>query len=135
MRRSFITAAAFAVALAGVVAIGFRPQTAAAQSKKEVSVAAVPGEIGGQDLFGAYEVVPDWPKPISALPGNEKWTWGAGQGVFAESPDRVFILERGELPNLPRPKQIKLDMLGPNIEFPIGRQPSGPSGNSRWQAG
>src|SRR5919205_796204 len=70
--------------------------------------AAVAGEKGGQDMFGAYEVVPNWPKPISSLPGNEKWTWGAGQGVFAESPNRVFILQRGELPNIQRPKTIQL---------------------------
>jgi hypothetical protein len=74
-------------------------------------------------MFGAYDIVPNWPKPISGLPGNEKWTWGAGQSVFAESPNRVFILERGELPNIDSPKQIKLPQLGPSIEFPIGRLP------------
>src|SRR5437867_7311141 len=93
------------------------------QSPQQPRFAAVPGEKGGQDIFGAYEVVPNWPKPISSLPGNEKWTWGAGQGVFAESPNRVFILQRGELPNLPRPRTIPLPQLGPNIEFPIGRLP------------
>ena len=48
---------------------------------------------------------------------------GSGEGVFAESPNRVFILQRGELPNIERPKTIKLPQLGPNIEFPIGRLP------------
>ena len=62
--------------------------------------------------------MPNWPKPITSLPGHEKWTWGAGQSVFAESPNRVFILQRGELPNIERPKTIKLPQLGPNIEFP-----------------
>jgi hypothetical protein len=42
------------------------------------------------DPFGPYQVAANWPKDISTLPGNEKWTWGAGQGVFAESPDRVI---------------------------------------------
>jgi hypothetical protein len=28
---------------------------------------------------------------------------GADEGIFAESPDRVFIPERGELPKLDRP--------------------------------
>src|SRR5438093_11834620 len=93
------------------------------QPSQQPSFAAVPGQKGGQDIFGAYEVVPNWPKPISSLPGNEKWTWGAGQGVFAESPNRVFILQRGELPNLQRPKTIQLPQLGPNIEFPSGRLP------------
>ena len=94
-----------------------------AQDKKAASFAAVPGAPGGQDMFGAYDIVPNWPKPLSALPGNEKWTWGAGQSVFAETPNRVFILERGELPNIERPKTIKLTQLGPSIEFPIGRLP------------
>src|SRR5204863_4979791 len=82
--------------------------------------AAVPGEKGGQDVFGAYEVVPDWPKPLSTLPGHEKWTWGAGQSVFAESPNRVFILQRGELPKVDRPKTAK---IAPSIEFPMFRLP------------
>jgi DNA-binding beta-propeller fold protein YncE len=95
----------------------------AANDKGGPSIAAVPGSIGGQDMFGAYDVVPDWPKPLSTIPGNEKWTWGAGQSVFAESPNRVFILQRGELPNIERPKRIALPQLGPSIEFPIGRLP------------
>src|ERR1700746_3987560 len=81
------------------------------QSPQQPRFAAVPGQKGGQDIFGGYEVVPNWPKPISSLPGNEKWTWGAGQGVFAESPNRVFILQRGELPNIQRPKTAKLPQL------------------------
>jgi hypothetical protein len=63
---------------------------------------AVAGQKGGQDQTGPYEVVQNWPKPLSQLPGHEKWTWGAVQGIFAESPNRVFILQRGELPDLPR---------------------------------
>jgi sugar lactone lactonase YvrE len=94
-----------------------------AQNRPQPSTAAVPGEKGGQDLFGAYDAVPTWPKPISSLPGHEKWTWGAGQSVFAESPNRVFILQRGELPNIQRPQTIKLPQLGPNIEFPNFRLP------------
>jgi len=90
------------------------------QSRQEPPFAAVPGEKGGQDIFGAYDIVPDWPKPLSTLPGHEKWTWGAGQSVFAESPNRVFILQRGELPVIERPKTVK---IAPSIEFPIGRLP------------
>ena len=94
-----------------------------AQGRSQASFASVSGEKGGQDLFGAYDIVPNWPKPISSLPGHEKWTWGAGQSVFAESPNRVFILQRGELPNITRPQTIKLPQLGPNIEFPNFRLP------------
>jgi hypothetical protein len=94
-----------------------------AQGRQQPGFAAVASEKGGQDLFGAYDIVPNWPKPINSLPGHDKWTWGAGQSVFAESPNRVFILQRGELPNITRPQTIKLPQLGPNIEFPNFRLP------------
>ena len=85
--------------------------------------AAVPGEKGGQDIFGAYDVVADWPKDLSTIKGHEGWTFGAGQSVFAESPNRIFVLQRGELPNLGRPKGMRLTELGPGLVFPIGRLP------------
>jgi DNA-binding beta-propeller fold protein YncE len=85
--------------------------------------AATPAAIGGQDIFGPYDVVKDWPKDISTVPGNEKWTWGAGQSVFAESPDRIYVLQRGMLPKVDRPMTKKLDDFGPSILFPIGRLP------------
>ncbi len=87
------------------------------------SIAAIPGAVGGQDMFGGYEVVKGWPKDISTIPGNEKWTYGAGQSVYAESPNRVFMLYRGELPNIPRPRTKMLPEFGPSIQFPIGRLP------------
>jgi len=81
----------------------------------------VPAEKGGQDIFGAYDVVAGWPKKLSTNPGHEGWTFGAGQSVFAESPDRVYVVQRGELPEIPRPQTKKLSDLGPSIAFPIGR--------------
>ena len=57
------------------------------------------------------------------IKGHEGWTFGAGQSVFAESPNRIFVLQRGELPALGRPKTIDLPQLGPNLQFPIGRLP------------
>ena len=109
--------------LAAVLAIATFSLAGEAQDKPGAGFAAIPGVQGGQDMFGPYDIVPNWPKPLTSLPGHEKWTWGAGQNVFAESPNRVFILQRGELPALERPKQIKLPQLGPSIEFPIGRLP------------
>jgi sugar lactone lactonase YvrE len=119
MRISMIAAAA--VALAVGIAVGYHATPLQGQARS--TFAAVPGEKGGQDPFGAYDIVSDWPKPISSLPGLDKWTWGAGEFVFAETPNRVLILQRGLLPNTQRPKAIKLPQLGPNIEFPIGRLP------------
>src|ERR1700704_4289746 len=123
MRKPASAIATGALVLTVIFVVANRPAPVHGQGRGEVRFAAVPTEKGGQDMFGAYEVVPNWPKPISSLPGNEKWTWGAGQSVFAESPNRVFILQRGELPNIQRPRPIKLPQLGPNLEFPIGRLP------------
>jgi len=78
---------------------------------------------GGQEMFGGYEIVKGWPKDISTLPGNEKWTYGAGQSVYAESPNRIIMLFRGELPNIKRPQSKMLTEFGPSIQFPIGRLP------------
>ncbi len=100
-----------------------RMLTVQGQEKPGMGFAAIPGAVGGQDTFGGYEIVKDWPKNISTLPGNDKWTWGAGQGIYAESPNRVFLLFRGELPNIPRPKTTKLADLAPSLSFPIGRLP------------
>jgi len=58
-------------------------------------------ERGGQEEFGPYELVEDWPKP---LPDGKDgvthagWTWGSNGAVYAESPDRIWIAMRGELP-------------------------------------
>src|SRR5438093_84376 len=60
------------------------------QTQSGSGFAAVPGERGGWDLTGPYEVVRDWPKPLSQLPGHEQWTWGATEAVFAESRMQVF---------------------------------------------
>jgi hypothetical protein len=93
------------------------------QAPAAIGFAAVPGEKGGWDLTGPYDVVPDWPKPLSTVPGHENWTWGATQSVFAESPDRVFVVQRGELPKMARPPQVALPQLGPSLSFPVGQVP------------
>jgi peptidylamidoglycolate lyase len=118
-QRASLVVTILVVAVMMVLA-GNRLTSVQGQSRQQPPFAAVPGEKGGQDIFGAYDIVPDWPKPLSTLPGHEKWTWGAGQSVFAESPNRVFILQRGELPVIERPKTVK---IAPSIEFPIGRLP------------
>ena len=42
------------------------------QAKPGTGFAAVPGELGSEDLTGPYELVKGWPKDVSTLPGNEK---------------------------------------------------------------
>jgi streptogramin lyase len=78
---------------------------------------------GGQDVFGHYEVVADWPKPLAQLPGHEAWTYGAAQSVFAESADRIYVLQRGELPLLERPATERLRDVGASLTFPVFRLP------------
>ena len=79
----------------------------------------MPGDKGSEDVTGPYEVVKNWPQDISELPGNAKWTYGAGESVFAESPDRIYMLFRGELPKMAPPKARLLPEVGPSISFPV----------------
>ena len=61
-------------------------------------------EKGGQEEFGPYEFVENWPQPLPDGPDgvkHEGWTWGSVGAVYAETPDRIWIAQRGELP-LPR---------------------------------
>jgi peptidylamidoglycolate lyase len=96
-----------------------RQSTAQGQAATGGAFSAVPGAVGALDVTGPYDVVRDWPKDLSTLPGNEKWTWGAGQGVFAESPDRVYVVQRGQLPVLPRIQGTALPQIAPNLSFPV----------------
>ena len=82
--------------------------------------AAVPSEKGGQDIFGPYKVDADWPKDIATLPGHEGWTFGAGQGVFAESPDRVYYCSAASCRISPEPESRCCPSIGPSLSFPIG---------------
>lgn len=123
MRRLGLGFILFAAVLAAGFLLGTKLTTVRAQDGSSASIAAIPGEKGGQDVFGAYEVVKNWPQNIDTLPGNEHWTWGAGQSVYAESPNRIYLLFRGELPVVPRPKAQLLPQFGPSITFPIGRLP------------
>ena len=50
-------------------------------------------------MRGRTEPVANWPQPL----GHAGYTWGSMGGVFAETPDRVFLLQRGELPMPPKP--------------------------------
>lgn len=53
---------------------------------------------GGEQETGPYDVVEGWPQPW-AKPG---YIWGSQPGVFAESPNRIYLATRGEL-KLPDP--------------------------------
>jgi hypothetical protein len=51
---------------------------------------------GGVDATGAYEPVADWPQKL-----HQGWTWGRVAGIFAETPDKIFIFQSGEYTELP----------------------------------
>jgi peptidylamidoglycolate lyase len=53
---------------------------------------------GGGDEFGPYELVENWPQN----PCGDGYQQGSVGGIFAESPDRVLIFQRGCLPVLER---------------------------------
>src|SRR2546430_10808999 len=55
--------------------------------------AAAPQQKGGEDETGPYEVVPNWPQQL-ARPG---YALGSQGGVFAESPNRIILVNRGEI--------------------------------------
>jgi hypothetical protein len=69
--------------------------------------AAQAREKGGQEEFGPYEPVENWPLPLQDGPDGIKhagWTWGSVGAVYAETPDRIWIAQRGELPLPPGAK-------------------------------
>jgi DNA-binding beta-propeller fold protein YncE len=87
-----------AVPLAGA-ACNTAPETVVAESR--VASQAQSQDRGGQEEFGPYEPVEGWPQPIPDRNDGVKhdgWTWGSVGGVFAETPDRIWVAMRGELP-------------------------------------
>src|SRR5687768_16483947 len=48
---------------------------------------------------GHYRVVENWPQPLpDTRHSHDGWTWGSFGSVYAETPDRIWIAMRGELP-------------------------------------
>ena len=50
-------------------------------------------EKGGDDRTGPYDVAVGWPRPLP----DKGYIWGSTGGIFAETPNRIFIANRGEL--------------------------------------
>ena len=121
--KTLATVVITAVVVAGFFMYRDRNQRVQA-SKTETSFAAVPGEKGGQDTWGPYEVDPNWPKPLNQMAGHDpKWSWGSAEGIFAESPNRIYLFQRGELPVLERPKNTPIPNFGPSLSFPVNEVP------------
>src|SRR5439155_20732244 len=96
-KLSFLLMLILAIALLAVFSA--TPSTESARA----TPAAVLQEKGGQEEFGPYELVENWPQPLQDGPDgvkHEGWTWGSVGAVFAETPDRIWIAQSGELPLL-----------------------------------
>src|SRR3712207_5552188 len=120
-KRWLVGGVAVAAFAAGTLVTSRMPVVQAQNGSSASGYPAVPGQIGAMDIYGPYDVAEGWPKDLSTLPGNEKWTFGAGQGVFAESPNRVIYIQRGQLPVLPQGARggTPLPQVGPNLVFPV----------------
>src|SRR6185503_4418310 len=98
MTKRVLSAVAGCVLILVGFVLGMQSARVDAQQVPGAGFAAVPGLKGGQDIFGPYEAVPNWPKPMSeSLPDHNNWTYSQSMDVFAESPNRVFFLQKGEL--------------------------------------
>ena len=87
--------------VAAVLAACSATQEGGPTSDAAPSGGAAAQEKGGQEEFGPYELVENWPQPLPDGPDgvkHEGWTWGSVGAVFAETPDRIWIAQRGELP-------------------------------------
>ena len=72
-----------------------------APASNSTGTPAASQEKGGQEEFGSYEVVENWLQPLPDGPDgvkHEGWTWGSVGAIYAETPDRIWIAQRGELP-------------------------------------
>jgi hypothetical protein len=126
MRNPKVTLVLIAVTAAGFVGgllVESRMQRVQAQAMSSATFPAVLGFKGGEDITGPYEPVADWPQPLTSLPGHENWTRGAVEGIYAESPNRVFIAQRGEEPALKRPANKPVPAFGPSLSFPTAEVP------------
>jgi len=74
--------------VAAVLTLGLHTALALVQSRGGGS-----GVHGGEDETGPYDLVRNWPQPVA----RAGYIWGSQGGVFAESPNRIFLLNRGEL--------------------------------------
>jgi len=90
--RSFGAAAAIASALLFTHCTGAAQPPADGEGAAAGAATVLSGK-GGSEEAGPYDVVENWPQPP-----DPEWTWGRTGGVWAESVDRVYIVQTGEIP-------------------------------------
>ena len=102
-RVSIASATVVAILLAACERGDSQPASSAAQNAGQAAPAASTARSerwSYQDWpTGPYKVAENWPKPLpDTRHSHDGWTWGSFGGVYAESPDRIWIAMRGELP-------------------------------------
>ena len=91
MRRHILSLTAWLVVLFGFTLV---TPSASLQQKTGDAVSAK-GGVG--DITGQYEIPdPNWPQWAHPYP-KPGYIWGSQGGVFAESPNRIYLANRGEL--------------------------------------
>src|SRR6188508_3108938 len=97
-RRSVTNSLAGGLLVAAALGASTSPTSTLAP---EAAAQAPAPQKGGQDMYGPYEVVENWLQPLPDGDDgvkHEGWTFGSQAAVFAETPDRIWIAQRGELP-------------------------------------
>ena len=96
MNNRVLTIAVAGTGLLVVALLGSRLGSTQEQQPPGTGFASVPGLKGGQDVFGPYDPVQGWPKPLAeSLPDHEGWTWSQSTDVFVEHPDRILVAQKG----------------------------------------
>ena len=89
-------------AVLGVVSTaGCTPQETASVGEASAMSSMQEGSLvhDGQELFGHYHQPEPFPQSLpDDAHSHDGWTWGSMGAVFAESPDKIWIAMRGELP-------------------------------------
>ena len=93
-----------AVVITCVVGLGLAGCVSAKSPETTTAQSSAPGAGSARNSYqewptGPYQVVANWPKPLpDTSHSHDGWTWGSFGSVYAETPDRIWVAMRGELP-------------------------------------
>ena len=141
MSKRWIVVSLVAVALVAGYLVGNRQSPVQGQEEEGLAsgFAAVPDAVGAMDVTGPYDVVADWPKDISTLPGQREMDLGRRPGRLRREPQpRVYVVQRGQLPVLPeiqgtRAAAGRAEPLVPGDGAAPERHPGEPARRARGQ--
>jgi hypothetical protein len=104
--RAMVVGAMACVVIGAVTLIGCSStgKVSATEQQAQAGQWADPANPSDELVDGPYRVDPNWPKPLATLFPEEV------QGVFAQNPDRIFVVMRGELPDLANAKKEYVEL-------------------------